>query len=303
MSVNQQKSVVGLRDLYIAEVTQDDADAYAAETPVYFAPAVNASQAPTTNSQTQFADDAPFDVMTAEGSTTIEIEVTAIPLAMQAKVLGKGYDAVNGRLFDNGGTPPDIALSFRSLKSNGKYKYFQYLKGKFGAPTEETATRTDTPDPKTAKITFTAVKTVHQFDLGDFSDSVKRVVGDEDIDGFSGAGWFEDVQVPVSGSPSAFSVSSSTPTDGATAVAVASNITINFSNPLAGNAENGIILTTAAGVPVACARTVAGDRTSVVLDPNSNLSTSTDYLVVLAGVKDVYGQALATTVIDFETDS
>lgn len=296
----ERKSVLGLRDLYIALVTQDDASAYAAGSPQYFAPAVNASQAPTVNSKTQFADDQPFDVMTAEGETKIELEVTAIPLEMQALVLGKEYDATTGRMFDNGGTPPDVALSFRAVKSNGSYVYFQYLKGKFSSPSQESATKTDSPDPKTTKITFTAVKTIYQFDLGDVNDGVKRVVGDEDATDFDGSTWFSAVQVPVVGTPDAFTCTPS-PADAATGVVVSSNITLTFSNPLAGNAENGIILTSAAGVPVACARTLNAARTVVTLNPDGNLSAATDYLVVVAGVTDIYGQAFANTVYDFET--
>lgn len=297
---DQQKSVVGLRDLHIAIVSQDDADAYAAGTPEYFAPAINATQSPTTNSKVQYADDGPFDTMSNEGDTKIELEVTAIPLSMQARVLGKEYDASTGRMFDNGGVAPDVALSFRSAKSNGSYMYFQYLKGKFSAPSQDTATKTDSPDPKSQKITFTAIKTQYQFDLGSINDGVKRVVGDEDISGFSGTTWFDAVQVPVAGSPSAVTCTPS-PADGATGVAVSVNVTLTFNNPLASGQEEGIILTTAAGVVKACARTINAARTVVTLDPTTNLAGTTTYLVIVPGVTDVYGQVLADAVYDFAT--
>jgi phi13 family phage major tail protein len=296
----EYKSTLGLRDLYYALVTQDDADAYAADTPAYMAPIINANSTPASNSQTQYADDGPYDVMTAEGETKIDLETTGIPAEVLATLLGKAYDASTGRMFDNGGTPPDVALSFRAQKSNGSYRYFQYLKGKFSAPTEEHATKTDTPDPKTAKITFTAVKTVHQFDLGSFDDGVKRVIGDEDASGFSGTTWFSAVQVPVVGSPASFTVTPS-PADAATGVAVSANVTLTFSNPLAGGAEDGIILITAAGVPKACSRTINGARTVVTLNPTTDMAASTDYLVIIPGVTSIYGQTLADTVVDFET--
>ena len=78
-------------------------------------------------------------------------------------------------------------------------------------------------------------------------------------------------------------------------------ITLTFSNPLAGNAENSIIITTAAGVPKACSRTINADRTVVTLDPTTNLAGSTTYLVIVAGVMSIYGQTLADTVVDFAT--
>jgi phi13 family phage major tail protein len=296
----EYKSVLGLRDLYYALVTQDDASAYAADTPAYMAPLVSASQAPASNSKTQYADDGPFDTMSSEGETKIDLELTAVPLSIQAILLGKEYDAATGRMFDNGGTPPDVALSFRSVKSNGSYKYYQYLKGKFSAPSEEQNTKTDTPDPKNAKITFTAVKTIYQFDLGDVNDGVKRIVGDEDDANFSGATWFAAVQVPVAGSPSALTCTPS-PADGASSVVVSVNITLTFNNPLASHSEDGIILTTAAGVVKACARTLNAARTVVTLDPTTNMAASTTYLVIVPGVIDIYGQTLADAVYDFAT--
>lgn len=198
IQADERKSVIGLRDLYIALVTLDDDTNYTAATPQYFAPAVNASQSPASNSKTQYADDGPYDVMASEGETKIDLEVTNIPLEMQAIVLGKVYNTASGQLWDNGGTPPDVALGFRTAKSNGSYVYYWFLKGKFSAPSQEAASKADSPDPKTAKIAYTAVKTTYQFDLGSINDGVKRVVGDEDATNFTaGATWFDAVVEPV----------------------------------------------------------------------------------------------------------
>lgn len=299
------KSQVGLRDLYWALVTQDDLSAYSADTPAQLAPAINANASPASNSNTQYADDGPYDVQTSEGATTIEIETTNIPVQTLATLLGKVYDAATGRMFDQGGTPPDIALSFRSLKSNGSYRYYQYLKGKFAAPNEEHSTKTDTPDPKPATITFTAVKTVHQFDLlgdGSLLDGVKRVIGDEDDANFDGSSWFNAVQVPSAGSPDPLTCTP-TPADGGTSVDVEANVVLAFSNPLASGVENGIILTEDDGTIVAVTRSISADRTTVTLNPGSSLSTSTVYLIVVPGIRDIYGQTLADTVYDFETEA
>ena len=94
---------------------------------------------------------------------------------------------------------------------------------------------------------------------------------------------------------------SSSPADAATGVAVSANVVLTFSNALKAGAENGIMLTTDAGAPVACARTISSNRKVVTLDPNSNLGASTKHLVIVPGVVDVYGQSLANTVIDFTT--
>ena len=299
---DQQKSTVGLRDLYYAPVTQDDVDAYAAGTPAIFAPAVAASHKPKNSSKIQYADDGAFDTLTAEGETEIELETTNIPANIQAIVLGKVFDTATGRVFDNAGgaVAPDVALGFRTKKSNGSYKYFWYLKGKFSQPDEEQATQGESPEPKTLKIKFTAVKTTYQFDLGDINDGVKRVWGDEDDTDFDGDTWFDDVQVPVAGSPSAFTCTPD-PADGASGVSVSANIVLTFSNPLQSGMEDRILLTEDDGTLKAVTRSINAARTVVTLDPTTNLSASTTYLVTLAGVKDVYGQALGDTVYDLTT--
>lgn len=203
MTINpgENKSTIGLRSIYYALV-QDGVDDYTAATPEQLAPAINASVSPSSNSKTQYAEDGPFDVMSSEGETKIELEVTAIPLSVQAVILGRYFDPSTGRIYNYGGTPPDVALSFKSIKSTGHYIYVQFLKGKFTSPNEEHATKTDSPEPKSTKITYTAVKTTYQWDLmGDQSlmDGVKSVIGDEDIDAFDGSNWFGEVQVPDEG--------------------------------------------------------------------------------------------------------
>jgi len=102
------------------------------------------------------------------------------------------------------------------------------------------------------------------------------------------------------GTPPAFTLSS-VPADGATGVAVGVDVVLTFSNALASGEEEGIMLTTAAGVPVTVARTISTNRKVVTLNPSSNLGAATDHLVIVPGVTDVFGQTLANTVIDFET--
>jgi len=295
------KSFVGVDQIYYALVTTDTADAYAAGTPASLAPAMNISQAPKTNSKVQYADNQPYDSMSAEGETELDVEITGLTLEVQAEILGKVYDAVNGRLFDNGGTAPYVALGFRAKKSGGTYRYFWFLKGKFTPPTEESATETDTPDPKSTKMKFTAIRTIHQFALdGSTTDSVKRVIGDTEDAAFDDSTWFDAVQSPAVGTPSAISVTVS-PVDGATGVVVSANIVLTFNNALAAGSENGIILMTAAGVVKACSRTIDAARKVVTLDPTTNMASSTTYLLAVPGVVDVYGQTLADAVYDFAT--
>lgn len=293
----EYKSFIGADSIHYALVTQDDASAYAAGAPVYMAPTMTITQAHKTNIKTQFADDQAYDVMISNAESELDLEVTGLPLDVMGILLGQVYDSASERLFDNGGIPPDVALSFRSKRTDGTYRYYQFFKGKFSMPAEDHATQADTPDPKPTKLKFTAVPTTYKFELsGAVTDKVKRNISDKDE-----TTWFDSVQVPVAGSPAAFSLSSSVPTDGATGVDVNSNITLTFSNPLAGGAENGIALFDETDAAIAHAISLNAARTVVTINPTAALDAATDFRVVINGVKDVYGQTLADTIRNFTT--
>lgn len=304
MAVNsgEYKSVVGLADLYIAAVSEDSATAYTAGTPQYFAPAAEASVKPAVDKKTQYADDQAFDTMSTEAETTIELTVTGVPAEIFALITGKVFDTASGRVFDNGGTPPYFALAFKSQKSNGSFRYFQFLKGAFTVPDEDYASKSDKVDPKTLKLTYTAIKTVYEFDLGDINDGCKRVFGDEDTTNFSETDWFTQVQTPVVSAVSAIALSSIVPNHEATGVLVSANIVATFNNALKSGMENNILLM--AGTTVkACAKTIDATKKIVTLDPSTNMATETVYTVVMSGLTDIYNQVLADTVTTFTTAS
>ena len=296
----EYKPSVGLRDLYYALVTQDDASAYAAGTPAYLAPAVTANLAPAVNTETIYADDGPFENIVSEGATEIEMEVTEIPLQQLAQITGVVYDPTTGAMLDNGGTPPEVALGFRAKKSNGSYKYYWFLKGKFTKPSEEKQSDSDTPNPKMAKLKFTALKTVYQWTMDTTVDGVKRVVVDEDVPGTTVvADWFDNVVVPAYGGAAALTLTAS-PLDNATGVVVSVSPTLTFNNALA-TGVSGVLLTKADGTVVASAITIDAARKVITINPDSNMSASTVHLISIAGATDIYGQTYANTVISFTT--
>lgn len=296
------KSIVGLDQVHAALVTQDDASAYEADTPEDFAPGIEATAEAETALETQYADNLPFEVMSSEGSTKISLTTTNIPMATLAKYLGKVFDIASGRLFDQGGnaTPPDAALSFRAMKSNGKYRYFQYLRGKFSVPNDEAATKEAKPMPKPSKIIFTAINTIHEFDLGDITTSVKRVVGDEDSTNFSGTSWFTQVQTPEVVAPSAVALSSSTPANSATNVNKTAAFTLTFNNAMKDDVISSIALLDATPALVSVTATLDSTK-KIVTVTHTAMAGSTAHTIVISGATDVYGQVLANTIIKFTT--
>ena len=286
----------------MAAVTADGAAAYTAGTPAAFAPVAEVAAKPKTAQDTYYADNVPFEVLVGEGETTIEMTVTGIPMEMLAAISGKVFDATTGRFYGTQGTPPDYALGFRSLKSNGKYRYFWFLKGKFSVPEETFKTRTDKSEAQPIKITYTAVFSIYAFDVGDTNEKVKEVKGDEDTENFSATGWWTQVQVPSVASPSALALSSSTPADELTGVSKTADIVLVFNNTLALGAENGCILVANVSQAVVAATvTISADRKTVTINPDASLGATTVYDIVI-GVTDIYGDTLAA-LVNFTTTS
>jgi len=223
-----------------------------------------------------------------------------------AQLKGATFDSATGRVFDDAdpALAPYFALGYRFKKSNGHYRYRWYLKCRVEPPGEEAQSESNSVNFKPQTLKIRALKTIYKFDLlGDASKmkGVKRVHGDEDADNFDASTWFNAVQQPVAGSPGAFTVTP-VPADGASGVSVSANLTLTFSNALAGNSEAGIVLVDAdSQAPVAVARTINSGRTVVTLDPSSDLDSATNYLIILHDVYDIHGQALTNTVVNFTT--
>ena len=197
----EYKSQIGLDKLYYAPITKDDATGYTPGTPVVLAPAASAKLSTTKSINTQYADDGVFDTSTAEGETKIEIEVTNLPLTTIAALTGRTLNATNGMLIDgSAANAPDFALSFRSKKSNGKYLYIQYLKGKFEMGDADFQTLEANPAPKLVKLTYTAIATIWKFTTKTgVTESVKKTSVDEDVAASAAlvSGWFTQVNVPA----------------------------------------------------------------------------------------------------------
>jgi hypothetical protein len=78
-------------------------------------------------------------------------------------------------------------------------------------------------------------------------------------------------------------------------------ITLTFSNPLAGNVENGVALVRQDNSSaITLTRTLNAARTVLTLG-HANLTAAKTYNIVLAGLVDMYGQIFSDTVYDFAT--
>lgn len=151
-------ATIGLRDIYYAKLLTDPVGGTATyDAPKRLAGAISANINPNSSSATLFADDGPADTAATLGEISLELNVADIPLETQAELLGHKVEA--GVLKKKGGdVPPWVAVGFRTLKSNGSYRYYWLNKGKFATPEEDLKTKGDSIEFTTPTISGSFVK-------------------------------------------------------------------------------------------------------------------------------------------------
>lgn len=132
---------IGVDMLYVAKVVKDDETGTEYGAPVRLPGLNNIGYDPATLSGTYSADDGTYASNTADGATVITLRVADLLSEHYAMLLGlkqteKGV--VEEGVDDN---PPEMAVGWRSQKSDGTYRFVWALKGKFAKSAETYATK------------------------------------------------------------------------------------------------------------------------------------------------------------------
>lgn len=126
----------GLRDIYLAKVSKNTANEYAAGTPFKLARAIKAKITDSYNSEKIYSDDGTEDIVNTYQGTTIELEVNTLApqdrAALWARLWAEGFLVEASE-----DTPPELALGYRTRQLNGKYEFVWYYCGKFDQGQEE----------------------------------------------------------------------------------------------------------------------------------------------------------------------
>ncbi len=126
-NVNTIKStfnkLIGMKDIYVANVIQNDNEGYKTDTPVKFAPALGAKITAKVNTTELYGDDVIQQSSSSLTEVDIELDVACLSLNQIAMLYGQKIDN-NGVLVDNandlGGS---VAIGYRNKMSNGLYQF------------------------------------------------------------------------------------------------------------------------------------------------------------------------------------
>lgn len=136
---------IGCDHLVYAKMTAEDTVATA---PTYgevvSAPGVMSINVnPNGSLETLFADDGPMESASTLGKIEVEIQKNELTVQNKADLLGHEIDAKGALVYGDSDVPPFVAIGFRTLKSNGNYRYCWLYKGKFAEPEDANETKGD----------------------------------------------------------------------------------------------------------------------------------------------------------------
>ena len=178
---------IGLENLTVAVVEEDKTTGIKYATPIKLERSIKAKISPKTSSEKLYSDDSVEEILNNFDSCDVEIEINQLQLKTRSLI--QGAKIVNGILEENkDDIAPELALGFRSKKSNGKYRYVWLLKGKFEITEDEYETIGEKPTAQSNSISGSF--------YGRNSDGNWRIMEDEDSEGADMerlANWFKAV--------------------------------------------------------------------------------------------------------------
>lgn len=123
ISKNSFNKLIGMKDIYVANVIQNDSTGYKTDTPVKFAPALGAKITTKVNTTELYGDDAIEQSSSSLAEVDIELDVACLNLEQISMLYGQKIDK-NGVLFDNADDLGNsVAIGFRNKMSNGLYQF------------------------------------------------------------------------------------------------------------------------------------------------------------------------------------
>lgn len=192
---------IGVSNFHYAIMTTEDTISTPPtyDTPVSAPGIMSVNINPNASVDTLFADDGPFETATTIGQVEVEVQKNSLTSQNKADLLGKTVDKKGGLVSSATDIPPWVAVSFRSLKSNGKYRYVWLYKGKFQDPEDNNETKGDSINWQSDTITGNFVRLVYEQDFEGKTQAPYKYEMDEEDEGADPttiSGWFDDVVMP-----------------------------------------------------------------------------------------------------------
>lgn len=193
---------IGLDNLVYAIQTTEDENNVA---PVYDVPVeapgvMSIAVTPNASQETLFSDDGPMEVASTLGKIDVEIKKNELTTQQRADLLGHSIDADGALVYGSNDVAPYVAIGFRTLKSNGSYRYVWLYKGKFVETDDQNETKGDSINFQADTIKGQFLKLNYAQEVGGEMKTLWKYELDEDSETANAvaiANWFSDVKMPT----------------------------------------------------------------------------------------------------------
>jgi phi13 family phage major tail protein len=291
----ENKIVFGIKNAHYSVITEQSDGTYSYGAPVAYPGATALTLTPKGETTDFYADDILYYTATTNQGYDGTITVAVITEGFRKDVLGEVLEGADGVLTEvNTAKPKKVAWLFEfdgDIKATRHTLYSCTVT----RPGASGSTKTTSSEPGTTEMNFVAGPRP--------SDGiVKRSTTATTPDAVYNA-WYTAVYNTVSDTtPPTVTVS---PVDGASAVAVSSNVVWTFSEAIRESdvTDANFFVVSDMGVEVTGALSINADKTIVTFNPTANLAALTDYTAtVTKNVKDLAGNPLAqNSVTNFTT--
>lgn len=192
---------IGVSNFHYATMTTEDTLTSLPKysTPVSAPGIMSININPNSSMDTLFADDGPMETASTIGKIEVEIQKNYLSTQNKADLLGKTIDANGGLVSSSTDIPPWTAIAFRSLKSNGHYRYCWLYKGKFMDPEDNNETKGDSINWQSETITGNFARLIYEATYNSKKFSPYKYEMDEDDEDVKTAtldAWFKSVVMP-----------------------------------------------------------------------------------------------------------
>lgn len=189
-------ATIGMDKLYYAKITEDANGNETYETPKVLAKAMKADLSVELAEATLYADDAAAEVYKAFKSGTLSLGVDDLANGVAEDLTGAQVDD-NGVLVSSvEDITTAVAIGFRSLKSNGKYRYFWLYRVVFAIPATNLATKGDSITFSTPTIEGTVLRRNKVDGKGAHPWKAEVTEGNTGVTAATITNWFSTVYEP-----------------------------------------------------------------------------------------------------------
>ena len=190
-------ATIGMDKLFFAKITEDANGEETYDAPVSLAKAMTADLSIELAEAILYADDGAAAVIKDFKSGTLSLGVDDIGATVAQELTGAAVDD-NGVLIsssENEGSP--VAIGFRALKPDNRYRYFWLYRVKFGVPSTNLQTKGDSITFSTPTIEGTVMRRNKLDGQGKHPWKAEATQGDPGVPESVITDWYNEVYEPV----------------------------------------------------------------------------------------------------------